>query len=153
MRNYVKILIFLLSIFIVFQTTIFSQSTVKAKKVVIYAEKGWQDSGIRLKRNQYYSITARGNWISGYNTPFKGPEGSGYGTIDNDALVGWISDKKPEKLGRDSYNKHVISKVIFIACGGLFKSYGDGKLWLAMGDWSGCKECSGSVEVLITIFE
>jgi hypothetical protein len=133
--------------------TLRSQNVVKAKKVIIYAEKGWQDTGILLKSNQYYSIFARGSWVSGYGNFSTGPDGNRYGTIDNDALVGWIREKKPKKLGYKSYKKEIIRRIILIGEGGLFKSYAEGKLWLAMGEWSGCKECSGQVEVLITVFD
>ncbi|MFC2166754.1 hypothetical protein ACFLQZ_02165 [Acidobacteriota bacterium] len=152
MKKKVKICIFLLLFFMVFPT-LQPQNAVKAKKVIIYAEKGWQDTGIQLNLGQYYSIIARGSWISGYDRLSIGPEGVGYGTITNGALVGWIANKKPENLGYKSYTNDIVQHIIRIGDGGHFKSYTDGKLWLGMGEWSGCKECSGQVEVLITVLD
>ena len=146
-----KICIFLFLFFMAFPT-LQPQNAVKAKKVNIEADKGWQDTGILLNSDQYYSIYARGSWVSGYDVPPIGPEGKGWGTITNGALLGWIAKIKPEKLGYKSYTRQIVQRIILIGEGGLFKSWGDGKLWLAMGDWSGCKECSGKVEVLITVF-
>ena len=152
MKKNLKICIFLLLFFMVYPA-LQPQNAVKAKKVIIYAEKGWQDTGIQLGSGQYYSIQARGSWISGYGVLPVGPEGKGYGTLTSCALVGWIANKKPEKLDYKSYTKDIILNIIFIGEGGLFKSYADGKLWLGMGEWSGCKECAGRVEVLITILD
>ncbi len=152
MKKNPKICIFLILFFVAFPT-LRPQNTVKAKKVIIYAEKGWQDTGILLNSDQYYSIVARGSWISGYDKLSMGPEGAGYGTISSNALVGWIVNKKPEKLGYKSYTQDIVERIILIGEGGLFKSYADGKLWLGMGDWSACKECAGQVEVLITVFD
>lgn len=152
MKKNPKICIFLLLFFMAFPT-LRPQNAVKAKKVIIYAEKGWQDTGILLNSGQYYSIFARGSWISGYGILSTGPEGKGWGTITNGALLGWIGNKKPEKLDYKSYTIHIVQKIILIGEDGLFKSYENGKLWLGMGDWSGCKECAGQVEVLITVFD
>jgi len=155
MKKNLKICIFLFLFFMAFPTLQpqNAQNAVKAKKVIIYADKGWQDTGILLNSDQYYSIFARGSWVSGYDVTATGPEGKGWGTITNGALLGWIGEIKPEKLDYKSYKKDIVSRIILIGEGGLFKSCGDGKLWLAMGDWSGCKECSGKVEVLITVFD
>ena len=131
---------------------VLTQEPVHSKKVSVFAEKGWQDSGIELSQGQYYSIHASGTWISGYDLPFQGPEGNGSGTITTGQLLGWISDKQPERLDRNSYKKEVICQIIVIGRGGLFKANADGKLWFAMGEWSGCKECSGEIEALITIY-
>ena len=152
MKKNLKICTFLILFFLVFPT-LRPQNAVKAKKVIIYADRGWQDTGILLNKDQYYSIFARGSWISGYGVLSTGPEGDGYGTITSCALVGWIANNKPEKLGYKSYTKDIVPYIILIREGGLFKSYEDGKLWLGMGEWSGCKECAGQVEVLITVFE
>ena len=147
-----KICIFLFLFFMAFPT-LQPQNAVKAKKVIRYADKGWQDTGILLNSNQYYSIFARGSWVSGYDVTATGPEGKGWGTITNGALLGWIGKIKPEKLDYKSYTRQIVQRIILIGEGGLFKSIGDGKLWLGMGDWSGCKECSGQVEVLITVLD
>ena len=152
MKKNPKICIFLLLFFMAFPT-LRPQNAVKANKVIIYAEKGWQDSGIQLNNGQYYSIYARGSWVSGYDKLSMGPEGAGDGTITSNALLGWIATKKPEKLGYKSYTQDIVERIILIGQGGLLKSYTDGKLWLGMGDWSGCKECAGQMEVLITVFD
>ena len=130
-----------------------AQSNVQAKRIVVAAAEGWQDSGVVLKAGQYYAIDARGSWVSGLNQPFEGPDGRGWGTLTNGALLGWISDKKPERLGYDSYTHVIIRNIILIARGGLFKAAMNGRLWLCRGDWSECKECTGEVEVLITLYE
>lgn len=135
------------------QLNLFPQSPLKAKKVVIFAEKGWQNSGIALKKGQYYSVSAWGSWSSGYETLAFGPEGKGYGTINDLPLVGWITGKQPPKLGYDSFKREIITMIIFLGKGGLYKSYANGSLWLSMGEWSGCEECSGEMEVLITVYE
>lgn len=127
--------------------------SMRYSRTEVFPERGWQDSGISLKRGQYYRVEARGSWISGYKHPAHGPEGEGSGTLKDGPLVGWISPHRPDKLGYDSYTREVINHVIFIGDGGLFKAYGDGRLWLAMGEWSGCEECSGQVEVLIDLYE
>ena len=129
-----------------------TQVPVQARKVTVYAEKGWQDSGIKLSQGQYYSIHASGAWVSGYNQALLGPEGNGTGTITTGALLGWISKERPKKLDYNSYKKEVISQIIFIGRGGFLKASENGTLWFAMGDWSGCKECDGEIEVLITVF-
>lgn len=133
--------------------SLFSQSPVTSKKVVIHAEDGWQDTGIKLKTGQYYFVSARGNWVSGYGTSYSGPDGIGHGTLTNNALLGFISEKKPPKLSYDSFKREVVSYVILIGKGGLFKAYGKGNLWLGMGDWSDSKERAGDLEVLIVIYE
>jgi len=69
------------------------------------------------------------------------------------ALVGWIDEHKPEILGYESYERQIIQRIILISRGGLFKSYGNGNLFLAMGEFSGCKECDGKMEVLITVYD
>ena len=129
------------------------QSAVKASMIKIFAEMGWQNSGVNLKAGQYYMVKAYGSWSSGYNNLAMGPEGRGYGTIINDALVGWIALKKPERLGYESYKKEIVENIILIGRGGMFKAKYDGILWLAMGEWSGCKECAGELEVIITVYD
>jgi hypothetical protein len=131
----------------------FSQNPVKTKKAVINAREGWQNTGVTLRSDQYYSVSAWGAWASGFTGNSYGPEGIGHGTIGSNALVGWIAVKQPEKLGYKSYTKEIIGNIIYIGKEGFFKSYADGILWLSMGEFSGCKECSGQVEVLITIYE
>jgi hypothetical protein len=140
-------------IFVLSQGVIYSQSEVKTKKITIWADKGWQDTGIQLKAKQYYSIHACGWWSSGLDVVGSGPEGGGYGTIVNGALLGWIADKQPKKLDYESYKKEIIGKIILIGQEAFLKSYGEGKLWLTMGEWSGCEDCQGKIEVLITIYE
>ncbi|MCJ7582370.1 MAG: hypothetical protein MUP98_17785 [Candidatus Aminicenantes bacterium] len=152
MKKSPKICIFFLLFFMAFPT-LRPQNAVKSKKVIIHADKGWQDSGILLNSGQYYSIFARGTWISGYGVPSFGPRGKGFGTITNGALLGWIDNNKPENLDYKSYTKYIVQRIILVGEGGLFQSYGEGKLWLGMGEWSGCKECVGQVEVLITVFD
>jgi len=134
-------------------TVLASQSPVRSKHVIISAKQGWQDSGIKLKLGQFYQIYARGSWISGYGLPACGPEGSGRGTISDNALVGFIADSKPKKLDYESYKRDIIDKIVIIRRGGLFKAYRKGTLWLGMGEWSGCEECDGSVEVLIVLYD
>jgi hypothetical protein len=129
------------------------QESVAAKRVTVEAALGWQNSGISLKSGQYYSIKAFGSWVSGLESVFKGPEGDLSGRIDGDPLVGWIADKQPDRLTPESYNKKVIENVILLGREGYFRSYRYGFLWLAMGDWSGCKECVGRIEVIITIYD
>jgi len=130
-----------------------SQTSVVAQRITLHAEKGWQDSGISLKAGQYYSVSARGYWVSGSEPNFTGPEGQGFGTINNNALLGMIKKTQPEILGYESYRKEIISGIVLIGKGGEFRSYADGNLWLAMGEWSGCKECRGVVEALIVVYE
>ncbi len=130
-----------------------AQTPVKSKRVKIYAEKGWQDSGIELKITQFYEIRAWGSWVSGYEVPLQGPEGAGFGNLFNGALLGWIAEEKPAKLGYDSVKRDVIPNIIYFGRGGRYKSGSNGKLWFSMGEWSGCKECSGEIEVLIIIYE
>jgi hypothetical protein len=125
----------------------------KYSRTEVFPERGWQDSGISVKRGQYYRVEARGSWISGYKHPAHGPEGEGSGTLKDGPLVGWISPNRPERLGYESYTREVINHVIYLGEGGLFKAYGDGRLWLAMGEWSGCEECSGRIEVLINLYD
>ena len=132
---------------------LFPRDNVTWKKVYIEANLGWQDSGVRLKSEQYYSVKASGSWVSGWDVDSHGPEGNGDGTLVNGALLGWIANKKPERLGYKSFTRKIVSRIVYIGEGGMRKSNGDGKLWLAMGEWSGCKECSGKVEVLITVYE
>ena len=119
---------------------VYSQSPVTSKKVVIHAEDGWQDTGVKLKASQYYSVSARGTWVSGYGTPYSGPDGMGCGTLTNNALLGFISEKRPPKLNYDAFKKEIVSSTILIGKGGLFKAVGKGYLWLGMGDWSDSKE-------------
>lgn len=130
-----------------------AQSPVRSKQVIIKARKGWQDSGIKLEKGQLYQIYARGSWISGYGLPAIGPEGSGKGTISDNALVGFISDSKPEQLNYKSYKREIVDKIVVIRRGGLFEAYQKGTLWLSMGEWSGCEECDGSVDVLIVLYD
>ncbi|MBD3413106.1 MAG: hypothetical protein GF421_01580 [Candidatus Aminicenantes bacterium] len=130
-----------------------AQSLVRSRHVLISAKKGWQDSGIKLKKDQFYQIYARGSWISGYGLPANGPEGSGKGTISDNALVGFIADSRPQQLGYESYKREILDRIIIIRRGGLFKAYQKGTLWLGMGEWSGCEECDGSVEVLIVLYD
>ena len=130
-----------------------AQSQVKAYKIKVFAESGWQSSGVQLERGTYYSVHATGSWTSGFNTKTMGPEGEEYGTITDHALLGQIAAKRPEKLGYESYKKQIIQKLIRIGRGGMFKAKMGGILWLAMGEWSGCKECTGEVEVLITVYQ
>jgi len=131
----------------------FPQSPVTSKKVVIHAEDGWQDTGVKLKPNQYYFVCARGTWVSGYGTPYSGPDGMGCGTLTNNALLGFISEKRPPKLNYDAFKREIISSTVLIGEGGLFKAVGYGNLWLGMGDWSDSKERAGELEVLIVIYE
>ncbi|MBN2244435.1 MAG: hypothetical protein JW755_01180 [Candidatus Aminicenantes bacterium] len=142
-----------ISIIIIGSENLFSQSPVISKKVAVHAEDGWQDSGVKLKAGQYYLVSARGTWVSGYETQYSGPDGLGCGTLTNNALLGFISEKKPPKLNYDSFKREIVSRVILIGKGGLFKAVGDGKLWLGMGDWSESKERAGELEVLIVIYE
>jgi hypothetical protein len=153
MNKSVKAIVFALFCMFMIRSLATSQIPVLTKRLKIYAEKGWQDSGIKLKEGQYYSVKAKGYWVSGSEPIFTGPEGHQFGTIDNNALVGKISSSRPDRLGYDSYKREIISQIILIGRGGEFKSYTDGKLWLAMGEWSGCKECRGEVEVLIVVYE
>ena len=132
---------------------VLSQRAVTAKRILINAEKGWQDSGVVLSQGQYYEVRAWGAWISGFGTIIQGPEGDGSGTIIGDALVGFISDQAPKILDRDSFTMDIVGKIIYIGRGGLLRVQNPGRLWLAMGEWSGCKECSGSVEVLILVYD
>lgn len=143
--------LFFVTIFLI-SPFVSAQINVKAKRILVHAEKGWQDTGVQLRRNQFYSIYARGAWVSGYEVPESGPDGSGYGTITSNALVGYISSKKPDNLSYDSYKKDIVDKIVLIGQGGMLKAYGEGTLWLSMGDWSGCKECSGFLEVLIVVY-
>ncbi|MFC2161726.1 hypothetical protein ACFLRX_08765 [Acidobacteriota bacterium] len=149
--NFFNLSLFIL--LIIFQTSLAAQTPVVSKKVLIHAEDGWQDSGVKLKVGQFYSIEARGSWVSGYDVPLLGPEGEGDGTITNGALLGMIADKQPAILGYKSYTREIVSRIIYVARGGLFKSNGNGSLWFCMGEWSECKQCSGYMEVLITIFD
>lgn len=126
---------------------------VYAAKATINASQGWQDTGIRLKQGQYYSVEARGSWVSGFDVVSHGPEGFGGGTLVNGALLGWIDKKRPERLGYKSFTKKIVSSIIYIGRGGLLKAVNTGTLWMAMGEWSGCKECKGNVEVLITVYD
>lgn len=126
---------------------------VYSKTVTINAELGWQDTGVRLKYGQYYSVDARGSWVSGYDVGAHGPEGFGGGTIVNGALLGCIDKKKPERLGYKSFTRKIVSSIIYIGRGGMLKSINNGTLWMAMGEWSGCKECRGKLEVLITVYD
>lgn len=145
-------LVFIL--FIIFGSeNLFSQSPVTSKKVVIHAEDGWQDTGVKLKPNQYYFVSARGTWVSGYGTPYSGPDGMGCGTLTNNALLGFISEKRPPKLNYDAFKREIIARTTLIGKGGLFKTVGYGNLWLGMGDWSDSKERAGELEVLIVIYE
>ena len=130
-----------------------ARDSIDSKRLKVFPENGWHDTGVKLTMGQFYRIEARGSWLSGYKRPAHGPEGWGSGTLNDGPLVGWISPHKPERLGYDSYRREVISKLIFIGEGGLFKSYGEGTLWLAMGEWSGCEECSGEIEVLINLYD
>lgn len=119
--------------------------------VKVEASAGWQDSGVELRVGQRYSVTAFGHWVSGSGEPV-GPEGGGTGTITSDALVGMIGRARPDRLGYDSYKPEIVSRVILIGEGGKFLTLTNGKLWLAMGDWSGCKQCRGTIEVQIIIY-
>jgi hypothetical protein len=119
--------------------------------VYIEAEAGWQNSGVELRAGQRYSVAAYGRWVSGTTEPV-GPEGDETGTITNDALLGMLSRTRPERLGYKSFQREIIGRIIRIGAGGRFRSPSDGYLWLAMGDWSGCKECSGTLEVQIVVF-
>lgn len=132
---------------------LFSQSPVRSKKIVIIADKGWQNSDVVLKKGQFYSISAWGSWSSGFETQSTGPEGKGYGTINDWPLVGWIAGKQPPRLSQKISTNDLISKIIFIGKGKIYKSYAEGILWFSMGEWSGCKECSGQMEVLIMIYD
>jgi len=132
---------------------VYSQSPVTSKRVVIHADAGWQDTGIKLKTGQYYSVSARGTWVSGYGTPYSGPDGMGCGTLTNNALLGFTSEKRPPKLTYDAFKREIISSIILIGEGGLFKAVGEGNLWLGMGDWSDSKERAGELEVLIVVYE
>jgi len=129
------------------------QNSPASKKVIVGAPLGWQNSGIRLRMGQYYSVKAFGTWVSGLESQSLGPGGDLSGRITADPLVGWIAEKQPERLNPESYNKYILSKVILLGGEGYFRSYSDGFLWLAMGDWSGCKECLGKIDVIITVYE
>lgn len=151
----IRSLVYGLSVFLLIAAscTTSARDSVESKSLKVFPEDGWHDTGIELKKGQYYRIEARGSWISGYKRPAHGPEGWGAGTLNDGALVGWISPQKPERLGYDSYRREVIISLIYVGEGGLFKSYGNGRLWLAMGEWSGCKECSGEIEALINLYD
>ncbi len=151
-RN-VNVLVLAAILFLICFPTGYSQSAVTATKLEIFAEKGWQDTGVQLKEGQYYEVHAKGSWVSGYKQDLDGPEGKGWGTLNSGALVGWIAGRKPETLGYESYKPQIIQSIILISRGGLFKSYGNGNLFLSMGEWSGCKECDGKMEVLITVYD
>jgi hypothetical protein len=118
------------------------------KTVIVQAADGWQNSGIYLRPGDMFTVKASGKWVSGSGHNWYGPEGWGYGTITNDALVGWISKSRPPKLGYNSYKKEIVGNIIMIGKGGTFKS-GNGYLYLAMGEWSGCHECRGKVTVTV----
>jgi hypothetical protein len=118
----------------------------------VQAAGGWQDSGLSLKAGQHYAISAWGTWASG-TSGTAGPEGKGNGTLTEDALLGMVAINRPRQLSYDSYVKEIVGQIIRIGRGGEFNSPASGKLWLCMGDWSGCKECSGYVEVLIVAYE
>lgn len=138
-----------------FPLTALPQKVVRTKTVVVHAADGWQDSGIVLRPGQFFEIKAFGAWGSGYEVFPTGPEGGNFGTLTNNALVGYIGKNPPKKLDRDCYKSSIVQRIFRIGRGGLFKSGGiepGDKLWLAMGEWSGCKECSGRVEVLIIIY-
>ena len=146
--NFIFFLLFL------FQVIALSQTVVKSTKVTINAEKGWQNSGVSLSKEQVYSISAWGAWSSGYETNSCGPEGKAYGTIRDWPMVGFIAKKQPPKLTYESSkNPNITLNIILLGKSGIFKSYGNGTLWLAMGEFSGCKECSGVMEILITTYE
>jgi hypothetical protein len=119
--------------------------------VMVKAEAGWQDSGVELRPGQRYSVTAFGSWVSGTQNPV-GPDGDESGTITNDALIGMLSRTRPARLNYDSFKREIVGRIIRIGAGGRFKSMDNGTLWLAMGDWSGCKECSGALEVQIVVY-
>ena len=153
MKTLLRILLFFMFLILMHASGLPTQNSVVAKRIVVQAHKGWQNSGILLKKNQYYSIIARGSWISGYEKLAYGPEGRGTGTITDNALVGWIEKEQPQRLNYDSYKREIVGKVIFIGREATLISYEDGILWLAMGDWSGCKECTGELEVLITTYD
>lgn len=125
---------------------------VRSVTVSIDAATGWQDSGVDLVTDQSYFVTASGSWGSGAGEPV-GPDGRGRGTLADDALVGMVSRLKPARLGYESYTREIVPNVILIKSGGRFRSPSPGTLWLAMGDWSGCRECSGRIEVQIVIYD
>lgn len=149
----IRLLSVLTAVLLIFLIDASSQSQVKAYKLTIFAEGGWQSSGVPLKGGEYYSVHATGSWTSGYNSATMGPEGDESGTLTDHALLGQISAKRPEKLGYESYKPNIIQNIIRIGRGGMFKAKISGILWLAMGEWSGCKECTGEVEVLITVYQ
>ncbi|MCJ7679433.1 MAG: hypothetical protein MUP70_01795 [Candidatus Aminicenantes bacterium] len=149
----IRLLSVLTAVLMIFLIDASSQSQVKAYKLTIFAEGGWQSSGVQFKGGEYYSVHATGSWTSGFNSGTMGPEGEEYGTITDHSLLGQIAAKRPEKLGYESYTKSNIEKLIRIGRGGMFKAKIGGILWLAMGEWSGCKECTGEVEVLITVYQ
>jgi hypothetical protein len=129
-----------------------AQDSFVVKRVTVKADKGWQNSGIRLQPLQFYSIKAFGTWISGLESPRRGPEGDMSGTICGNALVGWIAEDRPALLNRGSYTKNVVQNIILLGREAFRRAFNEGFLWLAMGEWSGCEECLGEIEVIITAY-
>lgn len=124
---------------------------IRSVTVSVDAAAGWQDSGVDLDSGQRYEISAYGHWASGAGVPV-GPDGGERGTIADDALVGMVAKVKPARLTYESYTRDVVPNIILIRAGGKFRSPGSGTLWLAMGDWSGCRQCRGMIEVQIVVF-
>ena len=141
---------------ILFTTSVLfsGQTQVTSKFAIVDAGQGWQNSGIKLKKGQTYQIYAKGAWVSGFGIENFGPEGFvGSGTITDNTLIGFIAESKPKRLSYKSFTREIVCGIILLRRGGFFKAASDGTLWLSMGEWSGCKDCMGKVEVLIILYK
>jgi pimeloyl-ACP methyl ester carboxylesterase len=152
-----------------------SPSSTVTARIVVPANAGWIDTGIRLNQNDLVNFTATGSWTAdgaNYTDPYGYTQRSAdnyFNTQDLGVcafcattqmtdwgmLIGYLGNSPPEPGSYTSTGVAPQTKLMFQIGGGFGQAtYGAGELWLAMNDdaYSGnTADNHGQVTATITV--